>query len=95
MDAKQIIEAQLDFYRNNKAGCAFAGLAAKNPEIYGWFQRIIPSDSKIIDAEIKAAIAASNVTTLSLIFPEVNTSEKLLELINTFCNVAYSSWSRT
>jgi hypothetical protein len=80
---QEIIAAQLEFYRNKKAGCAFAALAAKTPEKYGWRQRVILPTPWNIDAATNEAIASSKTTMISLIFPTVRTVETLTELSKT------------
>jgi hypothetical protein len=78
---KQICDAQMDFYRRNKAGCLFAAVAAKNPEAYGWYQRVLAPEAASIKATVVSAIAARGVSTLSLIFPRVQREDALLNLI--------------
>lgn len=79
----EIVAAQLNFLAEKKAGCAFAAIAANNPEQYGWYHRLLSPRPEFIDAEITEAIAERNITTLSLIFPEVDSRGKLLELVDT------------
>jgi len=73
----EIVAPQLNFLAEKKAGCAFAAIAANNPEQYGWYHRLLSPRPEFIDAEITEAIAERNITTLSLIFPEVDSRGKL------------------
>ena len=81
MADKAIKLAQMDFFRKSKAGCIFAAVAAKDPEKYGWIQKIVTVDWNIIEQEIQEATTANSVTTLSLIFPSVTTDETLVGLV--------------
>lgn len=88
-DELLIISAQLDFFRQGKAGCAFAAFAASDPIKYGWIHKILAVDASAIDAEIESAINTQDVTTLSLIFPGVNSLETLLKLIEIISRCQY------
>lgn len=89
--AKQIGEAQFDFYRRNRAGCLFAAIAAKHPMRYGWVQKVLPPREGAIDKVIEQAIGDRAVTMLSLIFPAINTPRSLIDLIHTLrkCRLVY------
>lgn len=89
--AKQIGEAQFDFYRRNKAGCLFAAIAAKHPMRYGWIQRVLPPREGAIDKAIEQAMGDRSVTMLSIVFPAINTPSSLIELIYTLreCRLIY------
>lgn len=91
MNTSDVIAAQLEFYRNNKAGCAFAAFAAKTPQKYGWSQKVISPTVASIDSTIEEAIASPETTMVSLIFPDVRTAEMLHSLVNTLqrCNYIF------
>jgi len=88
-DELSIINAQLDFFRQGKAGCVFAAFAASDPIKYGWIHKILEVDASEIDAEIEKAINSPDVTTLSLIFPNVDTLATLLQLIEIINDCKY------
>jgi hypothetical protein len=88
-DESLIIRTQLDFFRQNQAGCAFANYAAFEPIKYGWIHKILKVDASGIDAEIEKAINQQDITTLSLIFPDVDSVESLLKLIRVMTNCNY------
>lgn len=78
----EVIDEQLEFFSKSKSGCAFAAVAAKDPGRYEWSHSVCAaSDSKCADGAIEAAISDPAISTLSLIFPEVRTSEELAEFI--------------
>jgi len=79
---KGIVDSQLCFYRDGLAGCIFAAIAARDPIRYGWLHRVISLNVEAVDAEIKSAVANPAITTLSLIFPKVDTLDTLIELID-------------
>src|SRR4051812_18793232 len=81
-----IVESQLEFYRNNGAGCSFAALAAKFPSKYGWVQKVLRPDADCIDDAVSAAITDPSITTLSLIFPDVSGPEDLVHFVETLKN---------
>ena len=79
---EQIISEQLDFFIRNASGCGFAVIAARAPERFGWRHEVISAcDSGKIDGLIEGAIASENTGTLSIIFRDVDTDQKLDELI--------------
>ena len=85
-----IVSKQLEFFCQSKAGCAFAAFAAGNPIKYGWIHNILKAvDASAIDTEIEQAINLQEVTTLSLIFPDVDSLEELLQLIRVIANSQY------
>ena len=88
-DESLIITRQLDFFRHNKAGCAFATYAAVDPIKYGWIHKILKVEVSQIDTEIEKAINLQDITTLSLIFPDVDSLERLLQLIIVMTNCNY------
>ncbi|MCL1473388.1 hypothetical protein [Argonema antarcticum] len=84
-----VITTQLDFFRQGKAGCVFAAYVAGNPLKYGWIHKILNVDACAIDAEIAQAIDLPEVTTLSLIFPDVDSLEGIIELIRVMTKCKY------
>lgn len=81
--AVKIKEDQRVFYATNKAGCAFAALAAKDPARYGWEQNVLPVEATAIQAVTDRAILNPKVSQISLIFPEVVCVSGLAQLIQT------------
>ncbi|MBP9742753.1 MAG: hypothetical protein KBD37_05275 [Burkholderiales bacterium] len=79
---EEIYTEQINFFKRGKSGCIFAALAATNPKKYCWQQiqikQICPN---IIDSQIESYMSAPEISTLSVVFPEINTVEKLLQLI--------------
>lgn len=75
-----ILKRQLQFYVQGKVGCAFAALAATDPERYGWYHHEVSPSSENIDRTIEAAICDPDTSTCSLLFPEVDSTTKLLAL---------------
>lgn len=73
-------EEQRRFFRGNKAGCAFAAFAAKNPVKFGWRSLIVPVSPEAIGAQLRNAIDSPETQALSLIFPSVQSSNDVLEL---------------
>ena len=80
MGHDEIKREQLEFFRAHKAGCAFAALAAKQPEQYGWFQHIVQAECQVIEKVLDDSIQDPEVTMVSLIFPSVRSLQELLEL---------------
>lgn len=78
-----IVQRQLRFFVEKRAGCLFAAAAARNPGRYGWIHRITPPDHDAIDLAISEAIADPETTTLSLLFPDTSSTDQLLALIGT------------
>lgn len=68
-----MFDKQQEFFKKNGSGCAFAAAAARDMHRYGWKQIACGISSEEIDREIESAIALDNVSTLSLIFPAVET----------------------
>lgn len=81
VDDEQVKKAQWQFFSRNKSGCAFAAYAAKRPDKYGWSSVVLQVTPSTIGEALASAIADPDVTTLSLIFPEVVTTEALDDLI--------------
>lgn len=86
---KSSSEAQLEFFKANRSGCAFAAVAARDPEHYGWFYQTVNLEAKAIDNQIKVAIDTPQVSTMSLIFTDTNSPDALLALIKTFQQCDY------
>jgi hypothetical protein len=78
---ESIKAAQIKFYRQQLAGCAFAAAAANNPAKYDWAQEVLPINGDAVDKTISDAIDAEGTSTISLIFPSVVTVDDLLHLI--------------
>lgn len=81
MDDHDIVERQLRFFAEKRAGCLFAAVAARDPLKYGWAHRVAAIDSAVIDASLDEAIRDPEITTLSLLFPAVSSEQNLLDLI--------------
>ena len=81
MNEMPIKKEQISFFRTGKGGCIFASIAAKDPQKYGWYQKIVELDGYQIEKLITQAIESTEITTLSLIFPSVNTPNALISLI--------------
>lgn len=79
---RAIKQAQMDYFSQMKAGCAFAAVAARDPSKYGWEQKVVEMHHGTIDDQIHQGINDSKVTTLSLIFPAVREIDHLIELTN-------------
>lgn len=87
MKTQEIINKQLLFHKRGKAGCAFSSIASRKPQYYEWDHKVFQFfDSKSIDEAITNYINSKNVSTLSLIFPEVKTIYELCSLIHTLEN---------
>ncbi|WP_123906325.1 hypothetical protein [Sphingorhabdus sp. YGSMI21] len=82
---------QRKFFRSNGSGCAFAATAAKDMAKYGWTQIKSDVDPVSIDKHIKSAIRSEEITTLSLLFPDVDQDQNLKELIENLekCDSVY------
>jgi hypothetical protein len=76
-----VTRSQLQFFRDNKAGCAFAAVAARKPKKYGWVHIAPTLDPTSIDEAIERSINDSQITTLSLIFKSCQTLAHLQELV--------------
>ena len=83
MNHSGIKEAQLEFYRKHRAGCSFAGVAARDPEYYGWQQYVISDNAKHISQTIDESIVNDEIKMMSMIFPSVTSVQKLEMLIAT------------
>lgn len=88
MQKQDVINAQLDFYRQAHAGCLFAAHAARNPHEFGWDLSV---DDKVsaesIEGVLRSAISSKNVSTQSVIFPSVQTQDDLRELLFVLCEM--------
>lgn len=73
-------EEQRHFFRGNRAGCAFAAFAAKDPVKYGWRSLVIPVSPEAIGVQLRDAIDSSETQALSLIFPSVQSADDVLQL---------------
>lgn len=76
-----VARKQLEFFQRNKAGCAFAALAAKNPEQYGWCRYVLTPNPVVINALTQASINQPGVNMVSLIIPDVASEAELMRLI--------------
>jgi hypothetical protein len=78
---QDVVERQLRFFVEKRAGCLFAAVAARDPRKYGWVHRLTAVDSAAIDTTLDEAIQNPETTTLSLLFPAVSDVHRLLELV--------------
>jgi len=85
----EIIDAQVEFYHSNGAGCGFAAYAARDTVKFGWHHKVLPAEEKEIDLAIERAIKESTVSTLSLIFPAQRDLNGLLNLIRVLSGCTY------
>jgi len=76
-----VTRTQLKFFRENKAGCGFAAVAARNPRKYGWMHNVTAPDADAVDQAIERAIADDRTSTLSLIFKDCKSLEQLRDLV--------------
>lgn len=83
MTKEEIINKQLALFCQKRAGCLFVAAAARDPLRYGWVHCVLGPKSTSIDARITAAIADPEITTLSLILPQVTSAGDLVGLIAT------------
>lgn len=80
--ADDIISEQLEFFARNGSGCAFAAYAARDALQYEWAHMVLSTaDAEAVDDVIAGAVADPSVSTLSLIFPEVQSMSALMELL--------------
>lgn len=79
MDNEKVIETQLEFYKKGKAGRLFAAHAAQNPSQFGWNLSVSDVDSKAIARLVSRSITLPDVSTQSIIFPSVLSSDDLIE----------------
>ena len=76
--SEDVVDAQLGFFRKGGSGCAFAALAARNPEYYEWHHIVIRHDEYAnIQGIIASAIANEAISTLALVLPDVDSEQKL------------------
>jgi hypothetical protein len=73
-------EEQRGFFKSNRAGCAFAAFAAKDPVKYGWRSHVVPVSPDAISVQLRDAIDSPDTQALSLIFPSVRSANDVLEL---------------
>lgn len=83
MTQDDILDRQLRFFVEKRAGCLFAAAAAQNPDKYGWVHRIVPMRHGSIDLAITQAIDEPTTTTLSLLFPDISVIDQFREFIAT------------
>lgn len=81
IDDAEIVERQLSFFRQGKAGCAFAAIAATNPAFFGWRHRVSHRVYDNLQREISEAVSANHVNMLSLLLPWVSTDHDLIGLV--------------
>ena len=84
---RQIIDEQLDFYKEGLAGCKFAQYAAQNPESHFWKHDVFIGELnddllKSVENFINYAETTDDISTVSLIFPEVKTEQDLARFLN-------------
>lgn len=78
----QIIADHLDFFVRNRSGCAFAAYAARDALKYEWCHVTLGlEDVGLLNEIIAESVASAEVSTLSVIFPEVRTFDDLFELL--------------
>lgn len=77
-----LIKKQIEFFSKNKTGCGFAAKAASNPKLYRWHHCISSSNIEDILYQIESAEKDPNISTLSILLPEVQTVEDLCEMIS-------------
>lgn len=82
----EIINKQLKYFQNGKAGCVFAAIAARDPKGHGWYHYCVSAQSDEVDKTIEVAIVDERVSTCSLVFADVTKQEKLIRLINELQN---------
>lgn len=75
MQDQQVIETQLEFYRKGGAGCLFVAHAAGDPARYGWRLSVSRVEKGEIGDLVQQAILLKEVSTQSIIFPAVITTE--------------------
>lgn len=76
--ADQIIGEQLEFFLRNRSGCAFAAVAARDAQHYEWQHEVIRAGEYAeIDGVIAQSVAAPEVSTLSILLPDITEPEEL------------------
>jgi len=80
MTDNEIKEEQFDFYKKHKAGCSFAAIVARQPDNYGWHQEVL-RNLDFFDKVVETSIKNNDVSTLSLILPNIQTITELCNLI--------------
>ncbi|WHU00926.1 hypothetical protein [Sphingomonas sp. NIBR02145] len=82
MSDDEIVTSQLEFFAKNSSGCAFAAMAAREPEKYEWAHQIVNQGSlPDLDSIIDKAIEDPAISTLSLVFPHVTDLDALSSLL--------------
>lgn len=81
MQDQTIIDNQLQFYREGRAGCLFAAHAAIDPAKYGWRLCVVDPTVAGVESPLREAIASPTISTSSLIFPTVRTWSDLKALL--------------
>ena len=78
----QLISEHLDFFTKNASGCAFAAHAARDAQHFGWGLTIIRRHELAdIDSRLQVLIEDPNTSTLSVLFPDVQTDDELDALL--------------
>lgn len=78
---EDVLHRQLRFLTRKRAGCLFAAVAARSPEKYGWVHRFPTVAEDAVDSCIEAATRDPGVTTLSMVFPQITTTNDLLRFL--------------
>lgn len=82
----EVIERQLAWYRERRAGCTFAAYAARFPENLGWRHRILRRDEispASLDQTVRWGVDDPEVELLSILLPTVEGDEDLMTLVRT------------
>lgn len=84
--AKAVIDAQIEFFRRGRSGCTFAAAAARNPLHFEWHHVVVsPGQYGDIQRIIGEAVADQTISTLALIFPDIDTEAKLDDFLPRLC----------
>lgn len=82
MQSESIKAAQREFFRKNRAGCAFAAYIAKTgPASYGWRTEIVEVNADAIAQHLRHGIADPATEILSMVFPDVSTVANIDALV--------------
>lgn len=82
MSDDAIIDENLAFFSRNQSGCAFAVIAARDPDKYEWRHDIVTDvEPAQIAARVCAALEDPAISTLSLVFPSVTDVDGLMGLL--------------
>ena len=84
---KKTLKEQLNFYQSGLSGCKFAEHASQNPEKHNWAHKVFPGEmnSKLlrsVETFITKSEKRDDVSTVSLIFPQVATQQELESFIS-------------